>query len=1304
MATEVASAYVELGANTSKLSAGLAAASAQVEGFAKKADARAVTASAAFSRIGTAAKVGTLAVAGGLALAVKSAANFDAQMSQVKAVTGATADQMAVLRKAALDTSKSAQGFGYTAKDVAAAQVELGKAGLSTAQIIGGGMNSALTLARAGNLQLADSAAYVANAMQQFGMSGQQSAQVADALAQAANATTADVGDFGMALVQSGAAAKSAGLSFNQTMTALTALASTGVKGSDAGTSLKTSLIQLIKPTVKQGEAAQAAGLSFIGAGGKMRDLADIAGQLRTKTQNLTQAQRTALFATLAGTDGVRTLLSLYNAGPVKIAKYSAALAKQGTAQSQAATMSDNAAGKFKQLMATLQAAGIEIGTALLPPLAAVASGFAKVISSLTAFKPIAYAAAAAVTVLITAFAINKVVSFAGAIGTAAKSIAGLGAASAATSAVGAMGTAAGGTAGRMGMLAGAIPLVANPLGALTVGVGLGIAALFAFRNEASSSQRFLTGLGQSTADYKTQVQALNQVLPQQVAMVQSANASSRYAAEARKAQTQAELAYITALNNGRKAGESEAQFQQRLSGLYVAAAQAKVTSTNASNQNNEAIRKAVDGSTKLRTATQSEITAAKDRLNTAQQSLASAQRFGMSQEAQAKASAEVAAATANLNLVEARRVDKLKAAEKQQVATRNAIKQSSMSDAEKQASLAIVNRELNRTRTELKGVADQPSPKKKVDVDTADALLKLDSVRQTMNKLVSKTITVTVNAVGSGVDSLFYRGGYVTGYASGGMVSGPGGKDRVPAMLTAGEAVLTKRQQALVNSGMSIDQAFRKTGARHGGSAFANGGKAGKPSKPFTERLAAAEALVKKRTSQSKAADKKFGADSKQAKNAERALTAAKKTRDTLKGMKATRMSGLADAMNPLMDAVKSNVMGRFDRQTQTALGNVEKTFTGTVTGPFGTFTGSLADADKATETKLRNIERNFKGTFKDAMGNVVSGSFRDFDIQMRKAQQSLTSFYDALTPAEAQIKGLQDQANAQDLAGAVTDAQAKLREAQDFGDQNAIVAARKALDDAVRAQTIAGLQQTAEAERAQREIDRQAAQDQFDAEWEGRRTALQDQLDGQLEQERIYGEQRRALLQEQLDAALQAKADERDGLRMEQEMQLEDLSNNLLAQRGLYLNNFAEIRDSVLRFAARMRKSGANIGQSIADGLSSARGELRGAAQGLADILENFLRTRSPSKQGPLSSLDTWMDGFAPALLSGLDTSAIEAGVANAVASPRIMAGAGVGGEVTINLNVSDQTFAGMSREQADRVARQIQSAIDRQVRATI
>jgi hypothetical protein len=66
----------------------------------------------------------------------------------------------------------------------------------------------------------------------------------------------------------------------------------------------------------------------------------------------------------------------------------------------------------------------------------------------------------------------------------------------------------------------------------------------------------------------------------------------------------------------------------------------------------------------------------------------------------------------------------------------------------------------------------------------------------------------------------------------------------------------------------------------------------------------------------------------------------------------------------------------------------------------------------------------------------------------------------------------------------------------------------------------------------------------------------------------------------------------------------------------------------------------------------------------------------------------------------MSGMDTAAMEAGIASAVASPNLGAGAGGGGSLTINLTVSDQTFAGMSRDQADRVASQIQSALNRRV----
>jgi hypothetical protein len=99
---------------------------------------------------------------------------------------------------------------------------------------------------------------------------------------------------------------------------------------------------------------------------------------------------------------------------------------------------------------------------------------------------------------------------------------------------------------------------------------------------------------------------------------------------------------------------------------------------------------------------------------------------------------------------------------------------------------------------------------------------------------------------------------------------------------------------------------------------------------------------------------------------------------------------------------------------------------------------------------------------------------------------------------------------------------------------------------------------------------------------------------------------------------------------------------------------------------------------------------------------VLEDYLRLRSPAKKGPLSDINHWFDGLAPSIASGIDTGAIENQL-NGMRPGSRRAGRS-GSTTTINLNVSDQTFAGMSREQADRVAREIQSAIDRQVRLTI
>lgn len=308
------------------------------------------------NELGRAARRSTLALGAlagaGLAHLIKTGVDFEKQMSAVNAVTNATGKQFEALKKQAMDAGRAT---AFSAGEAAKAQEELAKGGLSVKNILDGGLNSSLALAAAGSLELGEAAAITANSMNLFGLSGKESAKVADALATAANKTTADVSDFGMALSQSGAVAKSAGLDFNETVVVLEALAAAGIKNSDAGTSLKTALIQLIKPTDQQAELSKKLGLSFVAANGEMKSMSDISAMLRDKLKDQGAAQRTATLATLAGTDGVRTLTALYDAGPRKLDAYARGLEKTGTAAEVARKKQDNVAGAFEQLTGSIE-------------------------------------------------------------------------------------------------------------------------------------------------------------------------------------------------------------------------------------------------------------------------------------------------------------------------------------------------------------------------------------------------------------------------------------------------------------------------------------------------------------------------------------------------------------------------------------------------------------------------------------------------------------------------------------------------------------------------------------------------------------------------------------------------------------------------------------------------------------------------------------------------------------------------------------------------------------------------------------
>jgi len=316
----------------------------------------------------------------GLYKAVSAGAELEKQMDSLGAVSEATGRQTKRLEKQALDLGESTQ---FTANEVAKAQTELVKGGLSLKQVMGGGLKATLSLAAAGELELAAAAETTVNAMKLFGLRGKDAEKVADGLATAANKTTADVSDFAVAFKQGGSAVKQAGRGFNDALTVLEALAENGIKNSDAGTSMKTAILQLLAPTEKQEKLAKLLNLQFVDQKGNLKDAASLADDLRDSLGGYSNAQRTAYLKTLAGTDGFRTLAALYDAGPKKLRALEQANLRTGTAQDVARQKMDNLTGDTEQLTGALETQGIKLTKALTPGLRSAVQWLTKFVQNL---------------------------------------------------------------------------------------------------------------------------------------------------------------------------------------------------------------------------------------------------------------------------------------------------------------------------------------------------------------------------------------------------------------------------------------------------------------------------------------------------------------------------------------------------------------------------------------------------------------------------------------------------------------------------------------------------------------------------------------------------------------------------------------------------------------------------------------------------------------------------------------------------------------------------------------------------------
>lgn len=339
-----------------------------------------------FDDMGAAAAVAGTAMLVGVGAAVKATMAFDKELSSAGAALSATSGQMLELREAALEAGKSTV---YSATESAEAITELAKAGLSAQEIVGGGLDGALNLAAAGMMDVGEAAEIGASAMTQFNLEGSDLEHIADLLASGANAAQGSVKDLGDALNQSGLVANQFGLSVEETVGALASFASSGMTGSDAGTSFKSMLIRLTAPTKEAAELMKELGIATYDSGGEFVGLANFSGQLKDSLSKLTPEQRNAALATMFGSDAIRAATVLYQEGAVGVNEWIQTVDKSGAAADIAAKNMDNLAGDVEMLKGSFETLLIQSGSSVSGLLRGMTQGVTEALDSFSQLPPV---------------------------------------------------------------------------------------------------------------------------------------------------------------------------------------------------------------------------------------------------------------------------------------------------------------------------------------------------------------------------------------------------------------------------------------------------------------------------------------------------------------------------------------------------------------------------------------------------------------------------------------------------------------------------------------------------------------------------------------------------------------------------------------------------------------------------------------------------------------------------------------------------------------------------------------------------
>lgn len=368
MAVNIGTAIAYLELDTSKFSKGFVSAYNDLKVFGDKsatAEQKLNGLSSAFKTTGgLLSRNVTLPIVGVGAAAVKTATDFEAGMSEVKAISGATGSEFDALRDKAIEMGAKTK---FSASDSADAFKYMAMAGWDASAMMDG-IAGVMDLAAASGEDLATTSDIVTDALTAFGLQASDSAHFADVLAQASSKSNTNVGLMGETFKYVAPVAGALGYSIEDTAVAIGLMANSGIKGSQAGTALRSTITRLAKPVGEAKDAVEELGISITNADGTMKPLSQTMVELREKFAGLTEEQKAQYAAMLAGQEGMSGLLAIVNASDEDFQKLTDEINNaNGAAEDMASVMMDNTAGAVEQLKGALESAGILIGEKLTP-------------------------------------------------------------------------------------------------------------------------------------------------------------------------------------------------------------------------------------------------------------------------------------------------------------------------------------------------------------------------------------------------------------------------------------------------------------------------------------------------------------------------------------------------------------------------------------------------------------------------------------------------------------------------------------------------------------------------------------------------------------------------------------------------------------------------------------------------------------------------------------------------------------------------------------------------------------------------